>query len=169
MPDGRELASFLSREVKPMLPTLRELLESSRVSYEPIAHRAAFTAQEVAAAEHVPGHEHAKVTVVKAGKRFLMAVLPAPRRVDFEKLAGLLPEKEAHLPAEAEFRDLFPGCEPGAMPPFGSLFGMEVYADRSLEQDETIVFQAGTHTESVRMRYDDFKRVARPQVADFAH
>lgn len=151
-----------------MLSSLKDLLDSNHVAYEPLTHPAAFTSQEVAAAEHVPGREHAKVTVVQSGDRFLMTVLPAPKRVDLGKLSNLLPEKEARLSTESEFRDRFPGCDAGAMPPFGNLFGMETLVDRSLEADESIVFQAGTHTESVRMRYDDFKRLVRPRIADFA-
>ena len=151
-----------------MLSSLKKLLESNGVTYEPLHHPPAFTAQEVAAAEHVPGREHAKVTVVRAGDRLFFAVLPASRKVDFRKLAALVPEKDARLSSEEEFRDLCAGCEPGAMPPFGNLFGMETVVDRSLEKDERIVFQAGTHDESVRMRYDDFKRVARPRIGDFA-
>ena len=152
-----------------MLSALKELLESNHVAYEPLTHPAAFTSQEVAAAEHVPGREHAKVTIVRSGERLLMTVLPAPKRVDLEKLSALLPEKQARLSSETDFRDQFPGCEPGAMPPFGNLFGMETLVDRSLEADEDIVFQAGTHTESVRMRYEDFKRLVHPRVADFTH
>ena len=151
-----------------MLQKLKELFDAKHVAYSPIRHSTAFTAQELAAAEHVPGREHAKVTVVKAGNRYLLAVLPAPKRVDFRKLAPMLPENEAHLPTEEEFRALFAGCEPGAMPPFGSLFGLEVWADRSLEKDEDIVFQAGSHDESVRIRYADFKRLEGPHVADFS-
>jgi Ala-tRNA(Pro) deacylase len=156
------------RSSRSMLQKLRELLDASRVPYSTFPHPPAFTAQELAAVEHVPGRQHVKVTVVRAGSRYLLAVLPAPKRVDLEALGRLLPEKEARLPPEQEFRDLFPGCEPGAMPPFGGLFGMEVWADRSLEQDETIVFQAGSHTESVRMRWEDFRRLAEPHVAEFA-
>lgn len=152
-----------------MLSSLKKLLDSSGVAYEPLKHRVAFTSQEVAAAEHVPGREHAKVTIVRAGDRFLCAVLPAPKKVDLHKIGALLPEKEAHLPVESEFRDLFPGCEPGAMPPFGNLFGMETIVDRSLEEDDRIVFQAGSHDESVRMSYADFKKLAGPRVADFTY
>ena len=151
-----------------MLAKLCELLDANRVPYSPLVHHAAFTPQEVAAAEHVPGREHAKVAIVKAGKRFVMAVLPAPKKIDFHKLAAVLPEKEARLAAEDEFSGLFSECEPGAMPPFGSLFGLSVIVDASLEKDDSIAFQAGTHVESLRMRYADFKRIAKPQVADFA-
>lgn len=151
-----------------MLAKLQQVLDAHHVPYTPLVHRSAYTAQELAAAEHVPGREHAKVAIVKAGKRFVMVVLPAPRKIDFRELAAILPEKEARLASEDEFAGLFPGCEPGAMPPFGDLFAMEVIADRSLEQDEDIVFQAGSHNESIRMKYADFKRLVRPRVVDLA-
>jgi Ala-tRNA(Pro) deacylase len=145
---------------------LKQLLDESHVSYSPIVHHVAYTAQEVAAAEHVPGREHAKVTVIKAGERFFLAVLAAPRKVDLAKLSHVLAAKPIRLAEESEFSALFPDCEPGAMPPFGHLFGLPVIVDAEMEKDEHIVFQAGSHAESVRMRYADFKRLANPRVAD---
>jgi len=143
-----------------MLAKLKQLLDESHVAYSPIVHHLAYTAQEVAAAEHMPGREHAKVTMIKAGEGFFLAVLSAPRKVD---LANPI-----RLAEEAEFSPLFPDCEPGAMPPFGHLFGLPVIVDTELEKDEHIVFQAGSHAESVRMRYADFKRLANPRIADIA-
>lgn len=151
-----------------MLAKLKQLLDESHVAYSPIVHHLAYTAQEVAAAEHMPGREHAKVTMIKAGEGFLLAVLSAPRKVDLAKLSGVLPSKPIRLAEEAEFSPLFPDCEPGAMPPFGHLFGLPVIVDTELEKDEHIVFQAGSHAESVRMRYADFKRLANPRIADIA-
>lgn len=151
-----------------MLAKLRQVLDGNHVPYTPLLHRSAYTAQELAAAEHVPGREHAKVAIIRAKNRLLMAVLPAPQKIDFRELAAVLPEKEARLAGEDEFTGLFPDCEPGAMPPFGNLFGLEVLVDSSLEQDEDIVFQAGSHTESVRMKYADFIRLVRPRVVNFA-
>ena len=143
-----------------MLAKLKQLLDESHVAYSPIVHHLAYTAQEVAAAEHMPGREHAKVTMIKAGEGFFLAVLSAPRKVD---LANPI-----RLAEEAEFSPLFPDCEPGAMPPFGHLFGLPMIVDTELEKDEHIVFQAGSHAESVRMRYADFKRLANPRIADIA-
>jgi len=151
-----------------MITKLKEFLDTSGVQYQPIAHRIAFTAQEVAAAEHVPGREHAKVAIVKVPSGFFMAVLPAPKKVDLVKFAAAVQQKEARLASEDEFERMFPQCETGAMPPFGNLFGLPVIVDRTLEDDTNIAFQAGTHTESIRMKYLDFKRLARPQVADIA-
>jgi len=151
-----------------MLDKLKQFLDTSGVRYEPIEHRIAFTAQELAAAEHVPGREHAKVAIVRVPTGFFMAVLPAPRKVDLAKFAAAVHEKEARLASEDEFERMFPQCETGAMPPFGNLFGLPVIVDRALEDDKNIAFQAGTHSESVRRKYADFKRLARPQVADIA-
>jgi Ala-tRNA(Pro) deacylase len=151
-----------------MIAKLKEFLDTSGVQYQPITHRIAFTAQEVAAAEHVPGREHAKVAIVKVPSGFFMAVLPAPKKVDLVKFAAAVQQKEARLASEDEFERMFPQCETGAMPPFGNLFGLPLIVDRTLEDDTNIAFQAGTHTESIRMKYLDFKRLARPQVADIA-
>jgi Ala-tRNA(Pro) deacylase len=151
-----------------MITKLKEFLDTNGVQYQPIAHRVAFTAQEVAAAEHVPGREHAKVAIVKVPNGFFMAVLPAPKKVDLVKFAAAVQQKEARLASEDEFERMFPQCETGAMPPFGNLFGLAVIVDRTLEDDTNIAFQAGTHTESIRMKYLDFKRLAKPQVADIA-
>jgi len=151
----------------PILTKLKEFLDEHAVRYETLTHAPAFTAQEVAAAQHVPGRELAKVVIARAGERFVMAVLPAFRKLDLAKLGASLPEKAVGLATEEEFARLFPQCEPGAMPPFGNLFGLPVYVDASLACDETIVFQAGTHTETVRLRYADFTRLVGPTVGDF--
>jgi Ala-tRNA(Pro) deacylase len=151
----------------PILGKLRAHLDEHRVRYETLAHRPAYTAQEVAEAQHVPGRELAKVVIAKAGDRFVMVVLPSPCRLDLAKLGAVLPEREARLASEDEFARLFPRCEAGAMPPFGNLFGLPVYVDGSLARDERVVFQAGTHKDTVRMRYDDFARLVRPTLGDF--
>jgi len=151
----------------PILQELKKHLDEQKVRYETLTHAPAFTAQEVAAAQHVPGRELAKVVIAKAGERFVMAVLPAPRKLDLAKLGAALPAKTARLATEEEFARLFPQCQPGAMPPFGNLFGLPVYVDTSLARDEKIVFQAGTHTDTVRMTYADFVRLVSPIVGDF--
>ena len=146
---------------------LIEFLNHNKVRYEILHHPEAFTAQELAAIEHVKGKLHAKVVMVKTDGAQLMAVLPADHRVDlekFEKLTG----KPAALATEADFKALFPDCAIGSMPPFGGLYGVETYVDASLSQNEMIVFEAGTHSDAMKMRYGDFARVANPKVADFA-
>jgi Ala-tRNA(Pro) deacylase len=150
-----------------MFGKLKQLLDQNGVQYSLIVHHTAYTAQEVAAAEHVPGREHAKVTVIKVGQDFAMAVMPAQKKIDFVKLAAVLGEKQIRLAEEKEFSGIFPECEPGAMPPFGHLFGLSVIVDVELEKDQNIAFQAGTHVESIRMKYADFKRLEKPRTADF--
>lgn len=152
----------------PILAKLKQYLDENAVRYEVLSHRLAYTAQEVAAAQHVKGREFAKVVMAKAGDGFVMAVLPAMAKLDTGKLARAAGGAQVQLASEQEFERLFPNCDAGAMPPFGNLFGLPVYVDRSLAKDETIVFQAGTHLDTVRMRFDDFARLAAPVVGDLA-
>lgn len=151
-----------------ILAKLKDFLDGNGVKYVTLSHAPAYTAQEIAAAQHVPGKEFAKVVIAKAGERYVMAVLEAPQRLDLRKLAKALRVDEVSLATEDEFRGLFPACELGAMPPFGNLFGLEVFVDRDLERDEEIVFQAGTHRDTVRMQYADFIRLSRPTAVDLA-
>lgn len=151
-----------------MIPRLKKLLDENAVAYEPIFHRDAYTAQELAQVEHVKGREHAKVTMLKTAKGLVMAVLPASRQVDVVRIRDLLGDPTAELALEVEFEGRFPDCETGAMPPFGNLYGLETIVDRSLERDERIAFPAGTHHESLRIRYADFTRLVRPRPASFA-
>jgi Ala-tRNA(Pro) deacylase len=152
----------------PILSKLREFLEANKVPYSVHSHPEAYTAQEIAALQHVKGRMLAKVVIAKADGNFLMLVLPADHRVDFERLKSALGLGEVRLAQEAEFRDLFPGCEVGAMPPFGNLYGVPVHVDRALEKDEEIVFNAGTHTLTAKMRFRDFAALVKPVVAEFA-
>lgn len=152
----------------PILTKLREFLDQNKVQYEVITHRQAFTAQEVAAAEHVPGKQLAKVVILRSGASFLMAVLPAPYRVDLDRAKAALAKPDLVLASEQEFAGLFPQCEAGAMPPFGNLYGLPVYVDQILTRDEVIVFNAGTHTQTVKMKYADFARLVQPAVSSFA-
>lgn len=152
----------------PILAKLREFLESDRVPYSIHSHPAAYTAQEIAALQHVKGRQLAKVVMAKSSAGFVMLVLPADRRVDFERLRTALGAPEARLAQESEFRDLFPGCELGAMPPFGNLYEVPVYADRSLEKDDEIVFNAGTHTLTAKIAWRDYVALVKPVMAEFA-
>ena len=152
----------------PILTKLREFLDQHHIHYEVASHRQAFTAQEVAAAQHVPGFELAKVVILRSGANFVMAVLPAPYRVDLERAKTVLAKPEVTLATEQEFKGLFPQCEPGAMPPFGNLYNLAVYVDQALTRDEEIVFNAGTHTQTVKMKYADFARLVQPKVVSFA-
>lgn len=151
-----------------MAQKIKEYLDGEGVSYQVLAHERAFTAQGVAAALHVRGREFAKPVIVRAKDgRLAMVVVPGPRHVDLRKLEDLL-GAQVQLAREEEFAPLFAGCELGAEPPFGVLYGLPLYADESLREDEEIVFNAGTHTEAIRMRYRDFERLARPTVASLS-
>ena len=146
----------------------KRLLETSGVAYETLPHREAFTAQGVASAVHVSGWQLAKVLVVRAdGEEPIMVVLPASCRLDLTALARVLDHSAVSLVPEEEIKELFPDCETGAMPPFGQLYGMQVYVDKCFPKAGDFAFQAGNHHEIVRMSYADFERVARPSVADF--
>ncbi|MCW5963496.1 MAG: YbaK/EbsC family protein [Bryobacterales bacterium] len=147
------------------LSQLTELLDENGVKYTKIWHSRAFTAQEVAASAHVKGKDLAKTVIVKLDGKMAMAVLPASFSLDLSLLREAAGGANVALAAEAEFRDLFPGCETGAMPPFGSLYGMDVFVDTHLVYDEQIAFNAGTHTELVQLDYKDFERLAKPKVA----
>lgn len=150
------------------LPRLMQFLDESGVPYETIPHASAYTAQGLAAAIHVPGREVAKCTVVKVDDRFGLAVLPAPRRVNLEALRRMTHSDSVALATEMELAGLFPGCEVGAMPPFGNLYGLPVWVDEALQKDPTIVFNAGNHREVVRMAFADFERLVHPAIGSFS-
>lgn len=147
---------------------LKDFLDSHGVRYLTIVHSRAYTAQEVAASAHVSGNEFAKVVVVKADGRLALAVCPASERVDLDRLARALGASGVSLATEGEFLEFFAGCELGAMPPFGHLYGLETFASRSLGTHEAISFNAGTHTELIRLPYRDFARLENPTVLDFS-
>jgi len=151
----------------PILRKLKEHLDANGVAYEVRTHSPAFTAQEIAAAQHVPGREMAKVVILRSGDQFLMAVLPAPYLVDVAQLAEASGKPDLQLASESEFVGLFPQCERGAMPPFGNLYGLPVWADATLTRDREIWFNAGTHDQTVHMAYADFARLVQPTVATF--
>jgi len=147
---------------------IREFLDSNHVKYVTIAHSKAYTAQDIAASAHIPGKQLAKTVMVKIEGKMAMAVLPASYKVDFEMLEHASGAKTVELASEQEFKDLFPGCEVGAMPPFGNLYGMDVYVAGTLAEDERISFNAGTHTELIQMAFDDFQRLVQPRVVQFS-
>ena len=146
---------------------LMEFLDQKRVSYQIIRHTPSYTAQGVAAATHISGKELVKTVIVKIDGAFAMAVVPASRRVDLPSLRRELKSLNVELASEAEFKDRFPGCETGAMPPFGNLYGMPVYVADSLAEDEEIAFNAGSHTEVVKLSYRDFERLVQPRIMHF--
>jgi Ala-tRNA(Pro) deacylase len=143
---------------------LTEYLEKNGVKYEIIEHRTAFTAQGIAALTHTRGHEFAKTVVVHLDGALVMVVVPASRHVDVAMFRASTGASAVSLACEAEFRDKFPGCETGAMPPFGNLYGMDVYVDESLTRMASISFNAGSHHELMRIAWSDFERLVQPRV-----
>jgi Ala-tRNA(Pro) deacylase len=146
---------------------VQEFLKQKGVEFELVPHAQTFTAQEVAAAEHETGHHFAKTVVATGGAETFMFVLPASRHVDFEKAAKLVGQKVV-MASEGEMKKVFPDCEVGAEPPFGSQYGVRTYVDRALEKCEQIVFRAGTHDRTVKMSYKAYKKLEKPKVASFA-
>ena len=151
-----------------ILKKLKDYLEKNRVQYEVGIHSMVYTAQEIAAATHVPGKEMAKVVMVKADGKMTMLVLPASYRVETKRLKKVLECKKLSIAKEKDFEELFPDCEVGAMPPFGNLYNLEVWVDQVLSQDEFIVFQAGSHVETLKIKYCDYDRLVNPKVGDFS-
>ncbi len=145
---------------------LKEYLDREHVHYDVLPHPEAFRALAIAHSLHAPEKEMAKVVIVKVDGRFVMTVLPASWNLDLHRLRDLFLTHHVRLATEDELKDLFPDCELGAMPPFGNLYGLDVYVDRSLAEDEHIFFQAGDHCEAVRMRYADFAALVFPRVAE---
>ncbi len=147
--------------------TLKEYLDREHVHYEILPHPEAYRAALVAQTLRTAPKELAKVVVVKVDRRFVMTVLPATWNVDFHRLREAFMTHRLRLATEDEIKELFPDCDVGAMPPFGNLYGLHVYVDQSLTEDEEIIFQAGTHSEAIRMRYWDFAALVFPVVMEF--
>jgi Ala-tRNA(Pro) deacylase len=146
---------------------LKEFLDRENIKYISIIHSPAYTAQEVAASAHITGRELAKTVIVKLDGQMAMAVLPANRKIVLQDLRDVTGSDQVKFASEDEFKERFPGCETGAMPPFGNLYGMEVYVAESLMENEEIAFNAGSHTEIIKLAMRDFERLAQPQVMSF--
>ena len=150
------------------LERIESYLKQQGVRYEVIHHANAFSAQRIAEAEHIPGKMQVKVVVLRSGNQFYMAMLPAVAHVDvasFSKVVG----QPCKLATEMEFKHLFPDSEIGAMPPLGSFYMLPVYADDLLEEDDEIVMQAGTHSDAVKIAWDDYLRLERPTLVQISH
>ena len=147
---------------------IREFLDGNKVKYFVISHSPAYTAAEVAASAHVPGKDLAKAVVVNIDGTLAMAVVPSTRGVDMAALRAAAGAGFVALADEADFADRFEGCKLGAAPPLGNLFGMETYVDRDLAREQYIAFNAGTHTELIAMKFNDYRRVAHPRLASIA-
>ncbi|PCI27712.1 MAG: deacylase [SAR324 cluster bacterium] len=150
-----------------MLSTkLKNCLDNNHVWYNTIQHSIAYTAQETAQRTHVPGKEFAKTVMVKKDGQMLMVVLPATRKLDLEQLRAGLGAKQVELAQEDEFRGIFPECEIGAMPPFGNLYGVDVVVAKALTTDDEIAFNAGTHSDIVKLTYKDYATIVQPKVVE---
>lgn len=147
---------------------LKEFLDKNKVKYISIKHSPAYTAQEIAESAHISGKNIAKTIIVKVDGKPAMAVLPANNLIDVDLLKDTTGAEYVELAGEKEFQDMFPGCEVGAMPPFGNLFDLPVYVAETLTKDEFIVFNAGTHTELLKMKYRDFSDIVKPLVLKFS-
>lgn len=150
------------------LAKLKEFLDSHQIKYVVISHSRTITAQEVAASAHISGKLIAKTVMVNTDGVMAMAVLPASCRVDFVRLRDCAGAKVVTMAAENEFLEKFPNCECGAMPPFGNLYGMDVFVDKRLAEDKQIAFNAGSHSELVQLDYADYERLVKPKVCAFA-
>ena len=146
---------------------LKKFLDERGTKYVCIAHSPAFTAQEIAASAHVPGRELAKTVIVELDGKPAMAVLPANRKIVLQDLREVTGCDRAKFASEEAFEKEFPDCETGAMPPFGNLYGMDVFVAESLGENDEIAFNAGSHTEVIKMAYHDFERLVQPKVLSF--
>ena len=147
---------------------VKEFLDSHQVKYIRVTHSPAYTAQQIAQVAHIPAKELAKTVMIKINGKMAMAVLPADHKVDFDLLKHITGADKVELASEQEFRTLFPDCEVGAMPPFGNLYGMEVYVHKALAEDDEIGFNAGSHSEIIKMAYNDFERLVKPKIVDIS-
>jgi len=148
---------------------LKEFLDDHQIKYTTIRHSQAFTAQEIAHSVHISGKDVAKTVIVKVDGKLAMVVLPASDQVVFSFLKDITGAENVELATEREFKDRFPGCEIGAMPPLGNLYDMDVYASESLGEHDEIAFNAGSHTELIRMKYSDYERLVKPKVVRLSY
>ena len=146
---------------------LKDFLDKEKIKYITIVHSPAYTAQEVAASAHITGKELAKTVIVELDGKMAMAVLPANRKIVLQDLREVTGSEEVKFASEEDFQVEFPGCETGAMPPFGNLYGMDVYMAESLNANDEIAFNAGSHTEIIKMKFEDFEHLVKPKVVSF--
>ncbi len=146
---------------------IKRFLDENDIPYETLVHPTAYTAQEVAAATHISGYELAKAIIVKSDDKNTMAVLPATQKINMKMLQEVLNVNNLRLATEEEFKELFPDCEIGAQPLFGNLYDIDVVADESIKESEHITFNAGTHTDAIKISREDWERVVKPGYASF--
>lgn len=150
-------------------PRLHDLLDQEHARYTTLPHPRTVTAHDTASVARIEPEHFAKTVMIKVDGRLAMVVMPAAYRADLRRLSLALASSTVELAEESEFRDAFPDCELGAMPPFGHLYGMPVYVDSRLAHQEEIAFNAGNHSEAVRMPYVEFERLAQPELLWLAH
>ena len=148
---------------------LIEFLDSQKIKYTMIRHSKAYTAQEVAASAHIPGKAMAKTVIIKIDGKFAMAVLPASYSANFDLLKRTVNADNVKLATESEFKDIFPDCDIGAMPPFGNLYGLDVYVAEKMAEDAEIAFNACSHTELIKMSFQDYVKLVKPKIIKFAY
>jgi Ala-tRNA(Pro) deacylase len=163
----RESDTFDRRHAMEIPKQLIDCLNEYKAPYETLRHSEAVTAQRIAQAEHIKGRHQAKVVMLKSADQYLMAVLSADHHIDMEKIERTI-GKPVSLARETEFKSLFPDSVIGAMPPFGNLYGLQTYVDKDLAEQDYIVFEAGTHTDGIKMSYSDYARIVKPTVGDLA-
>lgn len=150
------------------LDKLIKYLDENKVKYVILKHSPAFTSQEIAQRAHIPGKELAKSVILHMDGKLAMAVLPASYHIDFQMLEEASGATRVSLATEDDFKNFFPDCETGAMPPFGNLYDMDVYVAKSLTEDEKIYFNAGNHSELIKMAYEDFQKLVKPKILKFS-
>jgi len=149
---------------------VHDFLIERGVEFDVIAHRDTYDAQRMAQTIHVSGQEVAKTVLLRAdsGYAYIVAILPASKQVDLERVSTAIGGSKIELASETEINEHCPDCEFGALPPFGSQYGMKTLVDVSLVEPSVMIFEGNNHHEAIRMRFEDFKRVEAPLVADFA-
>lgn len=147
---------------------LKDFLDKNNVKYVSVHHSPAYTAQEIAASAHIKGKNLAKTVMVKIDDKLVMAVLPAKYQVDLNRLKEAAGGSSVELVKEEDFIEMFPDCDTGAMPPFGNLYDMKVYVDTTLTEDEEIAFNAGSHSELIKMSYQDFEKLVKPYISEIS-
>lgn len=145
---------------------VKDFLENERVGYQLLQHDRLFTAAEIAGAKHIPGQQMIKIVIVNIDNQFVMCLLAATHHLDLEKFKKAVGAKEIRLANESEMLTLFPDCEVGSEPPFGALYDLKVFADPVLKKDDEVAFNAGTHTDLIKMRYEEFLRLVNPKFVD---
>jgi Ala-tRNA(Pro) deacylase len=147
---------------------IKELLGENHINYKTLEHQVAYTSLEIAEAQHLPGHQVIKSVIINGDGMSVLCVLSSTHKIDFQKLKKALSLHEASLANESQVAKLFPGCEVGAMPPFGKMAGLEVYVDANLLENDAIAFNAGTHTDMIKIKFKDYMQLENPSVADFS-